>query len=303
MRPVATPSARSGDAGGGAAAGPSRPVTRPSAPRACRGRRCPRPGRPRGPTRPIGRPCQSTRRGGTTGLAAFGPLDASGATGSPARTTPPGSATTTVQPRSVDSIRPTTLIASPGAMSGRRSAAGPSRLTGPVAVPSSRVNPPGSSSPTRPPTRTVRPASFARSARFASGAVETRSGTDEPPAVEPRAAAPGLVPAATVEGFEPLPVELAGSTCRSALPRGRIANRRSVAEGTAVGRSRSRWRDVRSGPMRPGSRRRIGRRRPPDRHRPPAPRAIDHRACGPYRSGHARRRGATRAPPSGPRTT
>ncbi len=91
------------------------------------------------------------------------------AVGSLARTTPAGSSATTVQPRSVESTRPVTFTASPGSMSGSSAAAWPCRITGPVAVPSSRRNPSGSRSPTMPPTRTVTPSKPARFARSASG--------------------------------------------------------------------------------------------------------------------------------------
>ena len=90
--------------------------------------------------------------GGTPGAAAATRIEArparSGraprsAVGSPASTTPAGSSATTVQPRSVESTRPVTFTASPGSISGSRSAASPCRITGPTAVPSSSEEPVG----------------------------------------------------------------------------------------------------------------------------------------------------------------
>ena len=64
-------------------------------------------------------------------------------------------------------------------MRASRSSAAPRRTTRPIAVPSSSVKPSGRRSTTRPPTRTVRPTSVARSTRSASSAPSDRRGAGE----------------------------------------------------------------------------------------------------------------------------
>ena len=113
-----------------------------------------------GRVRPTGSACARGRSATPPGRGRPRRLVGSAATASPASTTPAGSATTTVQPavRGFDAADDVDRVAGlDERRAGRRRRRW--RTTGPIAVPSSSVNPPVSRSPTRPPTRTVRPAS------------------------------------------------------------------------------------------------------------------------------------------------
>ena len=187
------------------------------------------------------------------------------------------------------STRPITLTASPGSMSGEelggRARAG---RRGPMAVPSSSVNPSGRSSTTRPPTRTVRPTSAAEVDR---GPRPGRTaGAPRTAATRRRPVAPAPVPAPSRRRRRR----------RGRRPPSRRSRRRARRPPTAagsrtVGRSRSGYgrrtipTTVASRPStradRPGSRPRPARRRPRSPSRPGARRAIARRACGRRRSG------------------